>query len=96
MINPDLPIIPVNDAPAPQGRPVKRGSTALRTRVFLDVKSLERLTLVREYVEREFGARLSLSHVLRLALRNLSGQLATAAGAGDELGRRIKSAYEGQ
>lgn len=91
-----FPTIPVDGTPAPQGKPVKRGSTTLRTRVFLDAKSRDRVTLVREYVEREFGARLSLSHVLRLALHNLSGQLATAAGAGDELGNRIKAAYEGR
>jgi len=93
-----FPTIPVDGAPTqqPQGKPVKRGSTSTRARVLLDSKSRDRVKLVNEYMEREFGRSLSLSLVLRLALHNLCGNLATAAGAGDDLGKRIKTAYEGR
>ena len=82
--------------PPHQGKPVKRGTTVKNPRILFDAKSFERVNVIRDYIEREFGTKLSLSLIVRLALHNLTGNLADAVGTGDALGKRISAARDGR
>jgi len=83
-------------SPAPfKRRNARPDGTVLRTRLMLDAKSLANAKLIAEYVERELSATLSLSLVVRLALRHLTGNLAAAVGESDDLEKKIKAAASG-
>jgi hypothetical protein len=59
--------LPVTDA-ATTKKHARRNSTEERARVFLDAKALRNLATIRSFAEHEFGATLSTSMAIRLAL----------------------------
>jgi hypothetical protein len=90
-----FPTIPLpEEGAAPIRLPVRRGSSAERTRVRLDETSLERIESIRGYVERELDARLSTSMVVRLALHLTGNRLADATAA--DLTRRVLAVKDGR
>ena len=94
MNDPALSIPKLNPAVAIKAS-AQRGSTALRTRVFLDAQALQRIDTIREFVENELGASLSTSMVIRLALRVMAASLPTDTAGKGQLKSRIKAAQVG-
>ena len=74
---------------------VKAGSSKGSTRVYLDQVSLDRIAFIRSYVEREMGARLSTSLVVRLTLHSMAVRLKEATGKG-KLPSQIKASKDGR
>jgi len=87
--------IPVDGTNGKPRKNVGPDTAALRTRLMLDGKSRDNVKLIAAFIEREYGATLSLSLVVRLALRHLVGNLSAAIGEGDDLAKKIKAAASG-
>ncbi len=96
MYDPALFISPLTVAAAviPKAR-VKAGSSLGSARVYLDKTSYDRITFLREYVEKEMGTRLSTSMVIRLALHLTAVRLKAAGGTG-KLAAPVKASREGR
>ena len=94
MLDPALNISPLTLAAAviPKARVKASVGSA---RVYLDRTSYDRITFLREYVEKEMGTRLSTSMVIRLALHLTAVRLKAAGGTG-KLAAPVKASREGR